>query len=307
MERFFIIAVLLLCLAGCRTEVETKVYGRYVPERKDDFAWENEYAAFRMYGPALRGENPSNGIDLWLKNSPALVVDTMYGRELKDGRPYHINYDGNLDCYKVAHTAGCGGVVIVADSQLNIGGPYDRWSIIEQTADKFVFRLEYDSVPVGEQILQQSLTITAEAGSPWNKAEVVLTANSQEPRADSQLLLGGGIYLHDSVDHTFIDEQCGLVAYAEDALSDKQAAKMNYDYNGSTSQGRAYIAVRTPGATMRQIIDGTLVSVRPYTLGDTLTYYFAACWSEWSDGSLSFPTDDDWFNYVKNDKDTALK
>ena len=86
---FFLMA---LTLVGCSPkEQQPKVYGRYVPERKDDFAWENEYAAFRLYGPALKPENPSNGVDLWLKNSPALVIDTMYGRELKDHRPYHIN------------------------------------------------------------------------------------------------------------------------------------------------------------------------------------------------------------------------
>ena len=98
MRKYIYIVVALLCFTACQKEaVQPKVYGRYVPERKDDFAWENEYAAFRMYGPALADENPSNGVDLWLKNSPALAVDTMYARELKDGRPYHINYDGNTD------------------------------------------------------------------------------------------------------------------------------------------------------------------------------------------------------------------
>ena len=298
MKKCFLIAALFLCLASCQTEVQTRVYGRYVPERKDDFAWENEYAAFRMYGPALANENPSNGVDLWLKNSPALVIDTMYGRELRDSRPYHINYDGNLDCYKVGHTAGCGGVVILADSQLCIGGPYNRWEILEQTPDRFVFRLEYDSVPVAGQILQQTLTITAEAGTMWNTAKVVL--NGEGLAADGErLYVGGGIYLHDTVDNYKTCSKCGMIAYAEDALSDKQAARMNFEYNGSTSQGRSYIAVRTPEATIQQIIDGTLVSLREYTLGDTLTYYFGACWSEWSNSEQAFPTDEDWFKFVK--------
>ena len=196
---FFLMA---LTLVGCSPkEQQPKVYGRYVPERKDDFAWENEYAAFRMYGPALLPENPSNGIDLWLKNSPALVIDTMYGRELKDHRPYHINYDGNLDCYKVAHTCGAGGlVVLTADGEGTngegyrtwIGGPYDRWEILEQKPDRFVFRLEYDSLLVAGQILHESLTITAEAGQLQNKAEVVLTS-AQPSATGSQLLAGGGI------------------------------------------------------------------------------------------------------------------
>ena len=284
---FFLMA---LTLVGCSPkEQKPKVYGRYVPERKDDFAWENEYAAFRMYGPALLPENPSNGIDLWLKNSPALVIDTMYGRELKDHRPYHINYDGNLDCYKVAHTCGAGGlVVLTADGEGTngegyrtwIGGPYDRWEILEQKPDRFVFRLEYDSLLVAGQILHESLTITAEAGQLQNKAEVVLTS-AQPSATGNQLLAGGGIYLHDTVDYYMTIPEVGYVFYEEDALSDKQAAQMNYEYNGSTSQGRIQISVKTPGATLTDIVDGNLVAVKPYELGDTLTYYFGATWSKW--------------------------
>ena len=284
---FFLMA---FTLVGCAPkEQQPKVYGRYVPERKDDFAWENEYAAFRLYGPALKPENPSNGVDLWLKNSPALVIDTMYGRELKDHRPYHINYDGNLDCYKVAHTCGAGGlVVLTADGEGTngegyrtwIGGPYDRWEILEQKPDRFVFRLEYDSLLVAGQILHESLTITAEAGQLQNKAEVVLTS-AQPSATGSQLLAGGGIYLHDTVDYYMTIPEVGYVFYEEDALSDKQAAQMNYEYNGSTSQGRIQISVKTPGATLTDIVDGNLVAVKPYELGDTLTYYFGATWSKW--------------------------
>ena len=280
MKKILFFAVALLSLAACQTQQKAKVYGRYVPERKDDFAWENEYAAFRLYGSALKPENPSNGVDLWLKNSPALVVDTMYGRELKDHRPYHINYDGNLDCYKVAHTCGAGGLVVIADDQTWIGGPYDRWEILEQTPERFVFRLEYDSLLVADKILRESITITAEAGEMLNKAEVVLV-ESQEPRAESlQLLAGGGIYMHDTIDQVeYVDAE--TIRYTEDALSDKQAARMNYEYNGSTSQGRITVTVRTPGATRTEIRDGNLIAVKPYELGDTLTYYFGAIWSEW--------------------------
>ena len=277
---FFLIALLSLTACHKQAEEQVKVYGRYVPERKDDFAWENEYAAFRMYGPALKTENPSNGVDLWIKNTPALVVDTMYARELKDNRPYHINYDGNLDCYKVGHTCGAGGLVVIADGKTWIGGPYDRWEILEQTPNKFVFRLEYDSLLVAGHLLHESITITAAAGQKYNKAEVVITANGEWTKGES-LLVGGGIYMHDTVDYYMSIPENGYVFYEEEALSDKQAAKMNYEYNGSTSQGRIQMSVKTPGATLTDILDGNLVAVRPYELGDTLTYYFGATWSKW--------------------------
>lgn len=279
MKELFLIGLVALTLTACHKEaVQLKVYGRYVPERKDDFAWENEYAAFRMYGPALRPENPSNGVDLWLKSSPELVVDSFYYREHVLGLPYHINYGKGLDCYKVGHTCGCGGLVVVANDTTWIGGAYDRWEILEQTPDKFVFRLEYDSLLVAGHILNESITITAEAGQQQNKAEVVLTGDYS-----GEMLVGGGIYLHDTVDYYLTKPEVGYVSYEEDALSDKTAAKMNYEYNGSTTQGRVQISVKTPGATLTEIRDGNLIAVRPYELGDTLTYYFGATWSEWSE------------------------
>ena len=127
-----------------------------------------------------------------------------------------------------------------------------------------------------------------------NKAQVVLSGEY-----NGELWLGGGIYLHDSIDNIYTCDHCGVIAYTEDALSDKTAAKMNYEYNGSTSQGRSYIAVMTPHGGWQDIIDGTLFTVQPYELGDTLTYFFGACWSEWSDGERSFPTDQEWFDAIQ--------
>jgi len=40
---------------GRPTAIPSKTYCRYVAERKDDFAWENDNIAFRMYGKALEG------------------------------------------------------------------------------------------------------------------------------------------------------------------------------------------------------------------------------------------------------------
>jgi len=277
MKKAIYIVIALLSLTACQKEVvQPKVYGRFVPERKDDFAWENEYAAFRMYGPALRPENPSNGVDLWLKASPELVVDSFYYREHVLGLPYHINYGKGLDCYKVGHTCGCGGLVILANEQTWIGGAYDRWEILEQTPDKFVFRLEYDSLLVDGHVLKETITITAEAGTAMNQADVVLTGDYE-----GELLVGGGIYMHDTIDHFEVYDNIGTIFYEEDALSDKTAAQMNYDYNGSTSQGRVYITVQTPEATVTDIQDGNLIAVKPYNPGDTLTYFFGATWSEW--------------------------
>lgn len=303
MKRIFYLIVMLLCLSACTKEATApKVFGRYVPERKDDFAWENEYAAFRMYGPALRPENPSNGVDLWLKASSELVVDSFYYREHVLGLPYHINYGKGLDCYKVGHTAGAGGLVVITRGQTYVGGAYDRWEVLKQTPTKLVFRLEYDSLEVDGRWLKETITITAEAGKILNKAEVVLTGDEQT-EFDSPLYIGGGIYMHDSVDHYELLNGYDAVVYAEDALSDKTAAQMNYEYNGSTSQGRSYIAVVLPGAYMLGTEEDNLVAVAQYELGETLTYYFGAGWSEWKTaaGEQLFADDEAWIEAIKQE------
>jgi hypothetical protein len=89
--------------------------------------------------------------------------------------------------------------------------------------------------------------------------------------------------MHDTIDHFEVYDNISTVFYEEDALSDKTAAQMNKEYNGSTTQGRVYLTVRTPEATVLDIQDGNLIAVKPYTLGDTLTYFFGATWSEWKE------------------------
>ena len=57
-----------------------KTFARYVPERFDDFAWESDRIAHRIYGQALiKAEGTiSSGPDVWIKKDRGLIVDTMY-------------------------------------------------------------------------------------------------------------------------------------------------------------------------------------------------------------------------------------
>src|SRR5262249_49117879 len=54
-----------------------RAHGRFVRERFDDFAWENDRIAHRMYGKALetwKGEPlTSSSVDIWSKRVPHMV------------------------------------------------------------------------------------------------------------------------------------------------------------------------------------------------------------------------------------------
>ena len=59
-----------------------RAYGRFVRERFDDFAWENDRIAHRTYGKALitwKGEPlTSSAIDIWSKRTEKLVINDWY-------------------------------------------------------------------------------------------------------------------------------------------------------------------------------------------------------------------------------------
>src|SRR5262249_3495517 len=90
-----------------------KVYGRFVRERHDDFAWENDRVAHRMYGAGRETwkKEPltSSGIDVWVKKVNKLVVNGWY---LTDD--YHRDNGEGADFYSVGKSRGCGGVAVFA-------------------------------------------------------------------------------------------------------------------------------------------------------------------------------------------------
>lgn len=95
---------------GTPAKAEPKTYGRYVPERRDDFAWENDRVAFRMYGKDLESTLVSNGVDLWTKRTRRIIMDEWF----KGGDAhYHKDSGAGLICTRsrgaaAAAAAACG-------------------------------------------------------------------------------------------------------------------------------------------------------------------------------------------------------
>ena len=98
MKKILILSALLLALAGCKSAPEPKVMARYVPERSDDFVFENNLVAGRFYGKALEGNPTSPGIDIWVKLPGKLVADQWYKGAMEDPDYYHHDHGGK-DCY----------------------------------------------------------------------------------------------------------------------------------------------------------------------------------------------------------------
>ncbi|MDR1584609.1 MAG: DUF4861 domain-containing protein [Prevotellaceae bacterium] len=263
--------------SGKPAKVKAKTFARYVPERKDDFAWENDLAAYRVYGPALAKENPSNGVDLWLKRSDDLIVDEFYHDELNHGLSYHVDHGKGLDCYKVGHTLGAGGIAPYADGVLYVGDHYTTQKTLDNGPLRSTFVLTYDSVKVGNDYYNQTITISIDAGTLLNKALVSYSGKAAD------IELAAGIYLHPEKGNLQVNVENGIAAYAENAVSD-----------AGIPSGRNYAAAYVPekvNDAVEQDLHALLLT--NYSTGNEFTYYFGGGWSKWG-----FPADEDWFNAV---------
>jgi hypothetical protein len=164
-------------------------FARFVPERADDFAWENDLVAFRTYGPKLRGSGVTSGIDCWLKRVHTPIIDKWYAQE-KRGMSYHQDHGEGHDPYHVGPSRGCGGLALWINDALVTSDTYLAWRIVERTRERSVFELDY-AYPAqpGEAPIAETKRITIRLGEPMFRVESRFTRGGQ-PVADLPIAIG---------------------------------------------------------------------------------------------------------------------
>jgi hypothetical protein len=146
-----------------------RVYGRFVRERYDDFAWENDRIAHRMYGAALETwqKEPltSSAVDVWLKRTRKLIVNDWY---LLDN--YHRDNGDGGDFYSAGKSRGCGGSGLWRDGHLLVSKNFRDSRVLANGPIRLVFELQY---PVWESVGVRSETkrITLDAGQNLSRFE----------------------------------------------------------------------------------------------------------------------------------------
>lgn len=261
---------------GTPDKFEAQVYGRFVPERKDDFAWENNKAAFRMYGPALEATGEiSNGIDIWVKKTGKLVIDKWYKDDLAGVASYHADHGEGLDFYKVGRTLGLGALAPFAKDTVWLGKNFIKYEVLENGPLRVTFRLSYAPFDVNGQPVTETRTISLDANSQFNK--VVEHFDMEAPA----MTVASGIVLRpEEGGSTEFDASKGYAAYAEPEVEN----------------GIIYAGVVSPGKfnDIRNTC-GHLLSFGEYTKGTDYTYYTGGGWNQ-----AGFTTPEAWFVYVKD-------
>jgi hypothetical protein len=165
----------------------TAVSARYVQERLDDFAWENDLLAHRTYGPALGAPAApgsgkevlaSSGLDLWFKRVSYPVVDRWYN---KGHDHYHKDEGEGMDMYNVGQSRGCGGSGVWDGKQLFTSHNYASWKILANGPVRSVFELRYDAWNAGGVMVAEVKRFTVDAGHQFDQIESTFTFDGGAP------------------------------------------------------------------------------------------------------------------------------
>lgn len=164
-----------------------RVHARFVPEREDDFAWENDLIAFRAFGPALREKAERGGFDAWLKRVPWPIVDkwfienaTAFASFPRDPstKSYHKDQGEGYDPYKVGPSLGCGGTAIWLDGRPRDLNTFVAHRIIKESPEQVVFELDYADTIDGTDF-RETRRITVVLGSRLFEVESRFTVDGR--------------------------------------------------------------------------------------------------------------------------------
>jgi hypothetical protein len=274
---------------------EPAVYGRWVPERHDDFAWENDRIAYRIYGPELEIVEPgSAGIDVWPKRTRRLVVNEWYqlAQSINDGY-YHYDHGQGLDGYKVGHGQGCGGTAILLNGKRLTTGihGWKTQKVIANGPVRLIFELTYAAIDVNGVGVRETKRVTLDAGQNLNHYESTFTADAAVN--DLQVMSGIGEHTDRAFVNRFQKDQ-GWMTYWDpcDAPGERTPPR------GTAPMGYIGTAVVMPPAQVADAIevDHQMEMVTKATLGQPVSYWAGAGW----DRSGDFADYDAWNAYVSD-------
>ena len=296
-----------------------KTFARYVPERHDDFAWESDRIAHRMFGPALETwqEEPltSSGVDVWIKRTRNLIANEMY----RTGENYDTN-GVSQDDYKVGKTRGDGGLGVWDGQKLHVSANWRNYKLITTGPIRSEFELTYDAWDAGGgRTVSETKRISIDAGSNLSRVESTFNSDDKSPlqigvglaeRPGENIVLGDDSPMIDSWQTSTVkglivqNQNEGWIAYWQPQDFTKgttavafvlPAGSVETFTNDIPNLPAGKLAPPTHTMTEGQPAVRNLLAIAPAEIGKPFVYYFGAGW----DRSGDFPDAKSWTDYVR--------
>jgi hypothetical protein len=260
---------------------ESRVAGMFVLPR-EDYAWENDRIAFRIYGPALASE-VNNGIDVWTKRVRTLIAAKWYkeAESAPPGKdPYHADRGEGADFFDVGRSLGAGGSCLWDEGKVRQPGVFSTWKTLSNGPLRTEFEVTYRGVPVGGVTFVERKRIALDAGENLNRIRVTF----EGPDAGRSVLMA-----------------CGLVKRrGTQIVTDRARSWMGLwgRTNSDSVNGSLGTGVVFPAPAFVQFTEDSVeyLLIGRADTGAPLTYYAGAGWTRSGD----FASAEEWNAYLDN-------
>ena len=260
-------------------------YSRFVPERTDDYAWENNRVAFRTYGPTaqkmaedgVKGGTLSSGMDAWLKRVDYPIINKWYDKTTKGKGSYHEDTGEGLDNFHVGVSRGVGGIAKKVDTPYYFSKNFTAWKTLSTGPIRTSFILIYADWDANGTIISEEKKISLDYGSNLSKFEVTLKGTDT---------ISAGLTLHKKLGEIGVNKEKGWISYWEPHF-DSELGMGIVVPNASMTGYNHYITNKK---------DESNLYVDMSTINDKVVYYAGFGWEK----SGQFTSKSEWESYLNN-------
>ncbi len=260
-------------------------YSRFVPERIDDYAWENNKVAFRTYGPVaqkmtedkVKGGTLTSGIDAWLKRVEYPVINKWYEKYTNGTGTYHKDTGEGLDNFHVGDSRGIGGVALKIDSVYYYSKNFISWKTITTGPLRTSFTLTYTDWDAKGNKIKEVKHISLDYGSFLSKFEVEVSGTK---------ILSTGITLHNNDGKTESNLKAGWIDYWQPIDDSELGTGIVFPKNTMISSEK----YMNPNKELCNLYAALKV------VNNKVTYYTGFGWKKQGE----FTTKEAWENYLTN-------
>ncbi|SDX53913.1 DUF4861 domain-containing protein [Hymenobacter psychrophilus] len=175
--------------AARQPKSELTTFSRFVPERTDDYAWENDLVSFRTYGPEAermvvakeKGGTLTSGMDCWLKRVSYPVIDKWYGGYRTNSNYYHVDRGEGHDPYHVGVSRGFAGTGVWENDSLYVSRNFISYKRLATGPIRTLFELSYAPWSANGRTVREKKIISLDLGSNLTRFEEQLSADKPLP------------------------------------------------------------------------------------------------------------------------------
>lgn len=256
------------------TKEQFRAYGRFVRERCDDFCWENDRIALRIYGKTLETcvlyPLASSTVDIWSKRTTRMVINDWY---MVDN--YHGDTGEGGDFYSAGLSRGCGSNGLWAADKLWVSRNFISSRPLANGPIRILFELTYEPFEVNGIMVSEVKRISLDAGQNLTHYQSIY-----KPEKQMELITGAGLKKVEG-ERFDVDEKRGW-------LTKWEPMEMN-----AGEQGLA--AIVDPDLLEKQTEDQlNLLMLARVPADNTASYWAGFCW----DRSGQFADYEVWKTYI---------